>query len=65
MTEPTITYNEETGDVYVTRLPESQDDLGKEVECIKIGQLEPHLSDDEFRAQMSEIIDDLKTETGE
>jgi hypothetical protein len=65
MTEPTLAYDAETGDVYVVRLPESEADLGVATDCIKIGQLDPHLSDDEFRAQMLEVIDDLKTETGE
>jgi len=58
MTEPTIAYNPDTGEVFVLELPESVDDLGKAAKCMKIGQLEPGLSDGEFRAQMLEIIED-------
>jgi hypothetical protein len=49
MTEPTLAYNSDTGDVFVVQLPESIDDLGVPTECFKIGQLEPGLSDEEFR----------------
>jgi len=59
MTEPTLAYDRETGDVYVTRLPESEEDLGVAVDCIKVGTLAPGLSDGEFRAAMLRIIQDL------
>jgi hypothetical protein len=58
MTEPTLSYDAQTGDVRVVRLPESKADLGKPADAFKIGQLEPGLSDEEFRAAMLEIIDE-------
>lgn len=58
MTEPTLAYNPETGEVLVLRLPEGPEDLGIPTELIKIGALEPGLSEEEFRLQMLEIIDE-------
>jgi hypothetical protein len=58
MTEPTLAYDPETGDVFVIRLPESADDLGVPTELIKIGTLEPYLSEEEFRSALAEIIDE-------
>jgi hypothetical protein len=59
MTEPTIAYDDDTGDVYLLELPESEEDLGKPAMCVKIGQLDPGLSDEEFRAQMLEFAKEL------
>jgi hypothetical protein len=41
MTEPTIAYNADTGEVFVLELPESEADLDKPAMCVKIGELEP------------------------
>jgi hypothetical protein len=58
MTEPTLAYNDETGEVFVLRLPESPEDLGKPTDFFKVGQLAPGLSEEEFRMLMLEIVSD-------